>query len=237
MLRTLLESGATPSRRAGGTIVSIAVHTVAIALAIVATARATAVKPINDPPRTEFVHQWLPPHVEVSSNHAGGKPLPRAYFPLVRRYVVPPVTIPNMLPAIDATNKGIDQPVIVFGGGGTQGWGVVDRAGPGSPSPSGGVYTVGIVDKAAAARPGNPAPVYPAALRAAQIEGTVLARFVVDSVGRAEPGSIEFPETTHSQFAEAVRQSLLRSRYLPAMFQGHAVRQLVEQRFAFTLTR
>ena len=46
MLRTLLESGASPTRRAGGTVVSIAVHTTAIALAIAATARATAVKTI-----------------------------------------------------------------------------------------------------------------------------------------------------------------------------------------------
>ena len=86
-------------------------------------------------------------------------------------------------------------------------------------------------------RPGNPAPAYPPALRAAQIEGSVLARFVVDTTGRAEPASISFPEATHEQFAEAVRQSLLRSRYLPAIVSERPVRQLVEQRFAFTLTR
>jgi hypothetical protein len=74
-------------------------------------------------------------------------------------------------------------------------------------------------------------------LRASQIEGNVVARFVVDTTGLAEPESITFPEATHAQFAEAVRQSLLRSRYLPAMIGDHHVRQLVEQHFAFTLTR
>jgi protein TonB len=79
--------------------------------------------------------------------------------------------------------------------------------------------------------------VYPAALRSAQIEGEVVARFVVDTTGRAEPASISFPAATHPQFADAVRLTLLRSRYFAAMIGGRSVRQLVEQRFAFTLTR
>jgi len=234
MLRTLLESGAAPTRRAGGTIVSIAIHTSAIALAIVATARATAVKTKTDPPRPNIVYQVLPAHTETSTNHATGKPLPGTYLvpPL---NLVPPVTIPTGLPPIDFSRSGTQQPRIDFGGGGLLGGGAVDTTGLGGPS--GGVFTPEHVDKAAAPRPGNPAPIYPAALRAAQIEGTVLARFIVDSVGRAESASIEFPEATHAQFAEAVRQSLLRSRYLPAMVNGRAVRQLVEQRFAFTLAR
>ena len=236
MLRTLLESGASPTRRAGGTIVSIAVHTAAIALAIVATARATAVKPDDVKPPTDLVFRVEPKHWDQAANHQAGKPLPGTYVvPIVRRHLVPPVTIPTGLPPIDASFKGTEQLPIDFGGGGSLGGGVVDRAGLGSPS--GGVFTYRLVDKAAAPRPGNPAPIYPAALRSAQIEGTVLARFVVDSVGRAESASIEFPEATHPLFAEAVRQSLLRSRYLPAMLQGSPVRQLVEQRFAFTLTR
>jgi TonB family protein len=235
MLRTLLESGASPTRRAGGTVVSIAVHTAVIALAIVATARATAVKTTKDGPRPDLVYQVLPTHIEPSTNHTRGKPLPGTYVVPVGHYIVPPVTVPTGLPPIDATDRGPEQLPIEWSGAGTLGGGVADRAGLGSPP--GGVYTEGRVEKAAAPRPGNPAPVYPAALRAAQIEGTVLARFIVDSAGHAEPASIDFPEATHAQFADAVRRSLLRSRYLPAMLDGHPVRQLVEQRFAFTLTR
>lgn len=236
MFRTLLESGASPVRRTGGTVVSIALHTGAIVLAIVATARATAVKTKADVFNPDIVYRVVPPHTETSTHNAAGKPLPGTYIPVtVRRYLVPPVKIPTGLPPIDLSSEGTQQPAIDFGGGGSLGGGVVDHAGLGSPT--GGVFTERLVDKAAAARPGNPAPIYPAALRAAQIEGTVLARFVVDSVGRAESASIEFPEATHPQFAEAVRQSLLKSRYLPAMLGGRAVRQLVEQRFAFTLAR
>lgn len=234
MLRTLLESGASPTRRAGGTMISIAVHTGAIALAIVATARATVVRANDDPPRHALVYQVLPPPSEPSANRpSGSRPSGVFSLPPVTRYVVPPVEIPRGYRPMDAIT--VTAPPSINWSGGTLGVGIVDRAGLGSPT--GGVYTPGLVDKAAAPRPGNPAPVYPTALRAAQIEGTVLARFVVDSVGRAESASIEFPEATHAQFAEAVRQSLLRSRYLPAMLDGHPVRQLVEQRFAFTLTR
>jgi protein TonB len=84
---------------------------------------------------------------------------------------------------------------------------------------------------------GNPTPLYPTALRSAQLEGTVVARFVVDTSGRAEPASVSFREASHPLFADAVRQALLRSRYLPAMLNGRKVRQLVEQRFAFSLVR
>ena len=234
MLRTLLESGASPARRAGGTIVSVALHTGAIALAIVTTARATAVKTQESPPRTDVVYRIVPSRIESSANRAAGKPLPGTYIvPPVRRYDLPALPTLNGA-SIDIPNPGTPAPND-WGGGGALGGGVLD--GPGLGSPINGVFTERLVDKAAAPRPGNPAPLYPAALRAAEIEGTVLARFVVDSVGRAEVASIEFPESTHPQFAEAVRQSLLKSRYLPAMLQGRAVRQLVEQRFAFTLTR
>src|ERR1051325_11349490 len=73
MLRTLLESGASPTRRAGGTIVGFAVHTGAIALAIVTTARATVLKPTNDPPRPPVVYQVLPKHVERSTDYPTGR--------------------------------------------------------------------------------------------------------------------------------------------------------------------
>ena len=109
--------------------------------------------------------------------------------------------------------------------------------GAGLASPTGGVYTRDLVEKAVLPRPGNPAPAYPMSLRAAQIEGSVVARFVVDSTGRTEPASITFSEATHPLFTESVRQALLRSRYFPALVGERPVRQLVEQRFAFTLTR
>ena len=233
MLRTLLESQATPTRRSGGTLVSVGVHTAVIALAIAGTARAVS-PPAVDPPRRDTITYVTPTRpndhrtrIPTTGQNRG------PYVPLVKRVLIAPVKIPNQLPPIDFTRAPVDENT--FGG-------PMKLA---DPSPDGGlsrrsiddVYTRDLVEKAVAPLPGNPAPAYPAALRSAQIEGEVVARFVVDTAGRAEPASISFPAATHPQFSDAVRQALLRSRYLAAIVRGHPVRQLVEQRFAFTLTR
>jgi protein TonB len=52
-----------------------------------------------------------------------------------------------------------------------------------------------------------------------------------------EPSSIRFTRSDHDQFDRAVREVLLRSRYVPAEVGGRQVRQLVEQAFAFALKR
>lgn len=234
MLRTLLESQAASNRRAGGTLVSIAVHTAAIALAVVATARATLPTgdPRQDPPQPIYVvHPTTTPRAEPPTSHVD--PIARDNF-VVRPVIIAPMDVPTHLPDIDLTRAITDEHA--FDGA---------HLAPASPDYGTGktrfgrdsVLPLTMVEKAAVPRPGNPSPIYPAALRAAQVEGSVVARFIVDTMGRAEPGSIGFLAGTHPLFEEAVRQSLLRSRYLPAMVAGHAVRQLVEQRFEFKLAR
>ena len=235
MLRTLLESKAVASRRSGGAVVSIAVHTALIALAIVATARATSAPKRIKPDPVSVIYPVTPkaPKVPQQTSRTSGASR-NSMVPPVRPILLPPLDVPKSLPPIDVTRPPTDERL--FDGAHsslTTGF----QRGSERSSPTGDIYTPDLVEKAAAPRPGNPAPAYPSALRAAQIEGSVLARFVVDTTGRAEPESISFPEATHAQFAEAVRQSLLRSRYLPAIVSGRPVRQLVEQRFAFTLTR
>jgi TonB family protein len=100
---------------------------------------------------------------------------------------------------------------------------------------SGGVYTGQLVDRTVVPRSDNGHPAYPSPLRLSGIDGDVLVRFVVDSVGRVEPASITIIQTTHALFGDAVRQWLRRTRYTPAELLGRPVRQLVEQRIAFTL--
>lgn len=63
----------------------------------------------------------------------------------------------------------------------------------------------------------------------------VVVRFVVDSAGRTEPGTIQIVRETHSLFGESVRHWLAGMRYQPAELGGTRVRQLVEQRVEFTL--
>lgn len=83
----------------------------------------------------------------------------------------------------------------------------------------------------------QPAPRYPDALKSVGVEGQVSIRFIVSADGRVEPGSIDVLSTPHKLFAEAVRASLLNSRYRPAEAGGRSVRQLVEQTFSFKLDK
>jgi protein TonB len=93
------------------------------------------------------------------------------------------------------------------------------------------------VEQAVIAIPGTATPRYPAMLQSAGLEGDVRAQFVVDTLGRVEPGSFRALESTHDLFAAAVREALGRARFKPAEAGGHKVRQLVEQTFTFRITR
>ena len=233
MFQTLLESRARRARRTGGTAISIGVHTAVIAMAVAATARATSSGARTQPsdPRVTFVnpvpHRGSPRPLPLGAR-PGAPVLDHVRLNLSTDLRLPSfeIQVPIRWPG-DRPAQGPVEPL---------GTGVLGESLDGRTSPD-NIYTAPMVDKAVVPRSGNPAPVYPGALRAAQVEGSVVARFIVDTTGRAEPASITFPESTHPDFATAVRQALLRSRYLPAVVAGRPVRQLVEQRFAFTIQR
>ena len=85
------------------------------------------------------------------------------------------------------------------------------------------------------ATPVTEAPVeYPAMLRQQQVEGRVVAEFVVDTLGRVEPKSVRIVSATHALFANAARAALPRARYTPAELEGRKVRQLVVLPVRFT---
>lgn len=236
MLRTLLESKAPTTRRTGGTLVSVGIHTAAIALAVTATARATIHRDPVEKPTVITVLPPPPPNAEHRTHVE--RPPSRQHccveIPYPVTVVIPPVSTPDHLPPIDFGKRASPDDFCVD----CARRGLLDDSkGAAALSSPGDPYTVTTVEKAAMPRPDNPAPVYPPALRAVQIEGSVIARFIVDTTGRAEPASIAIVQATQEQFGDAVRQSLLRSRYLPAMIGERKVRQLVEQRFAFSLVR
>jgi protein TonB len=87
------------------------------------------------------------------------------------------------------------------------------------------------------ALPGTAGPAYPESLRAAGIEGQVIAQFVVDSTGRVELATFQVLDRQHPLFVAAVRSALSRMRYLPAEARGARVAQLVQQSFHFTVRR
>jgi hypothetical protein len=95
------------------------------------------------------------------------------------------------------------------------------------------VYSILNVDEGAVRVEGSAAPVYPSDMLAAAMEGAVIARYVIDTTGRADPSSFEVVSTTHGSFTQAVRDALPGMRFTSAEVQGHKVRQLVEQAFQF----
>jgi TonB family protein len=78
-------------------------------------------------------------------------------------------------------------------------------------------------------------PTYPAPLRAAKVTGEVLAQFVVDTLGRFEPGSFKVLKSSHGLFTQSVRDALPAMRFAPAEVGGRKVGQLVQQPFTFAL--
>jgi len=76
---------------------------------------------------------------------------------------------------------------------------------------------------------------YPEALRAAYVEGEVLAQFVVDPDGTVEPGTFKVLRSSHPLFTDAVRAALGEMRFSPATVRGKRVKQLVQQPFTFAI--
>jgi protein TonB len=116
----------------------------------------------------------------------------------------------------------------------TEGEGGGGKGGLGSGS--GRAYEENQVDRAVQVTR-QPAPRYPDALKSVGVEGVVAMHFIVGADGRVEPGSIEVISSPNKLFSDAVRVSLLSSRYRPAEAGGRAVRQLVEQSFTFRLEK
>jgi TonB family protein len=83
----------------------------------------------------------------------------------------------------------------------------------------------------------SPQPRYPASLKAANVEGEVLAQFVVDTAGLAEVSTFKVLRSSHDGFTQAVRDALPNMRFTPAEVGGRKVPQIVQNPFIFSLTK
>lgn len=93
------------------------------------------------------------------------------------------------------------------------------------------------VETMAARDPSSAAPVYPPRLMQDGIEGYAAMRFVVDSLGAIDLSTVRVLETTHPEFAAAVKAAMPGMRFTPARLLDRPVRQLAEQLFAFRIER
>lgn len=96
------------------------------------------------------------------------------------------------------------------------------------------VYSADSVDSPAHPDPAHfPQPAFPQALFAARQRGTVMAEFVVDTLGQVEYPTVGIVSSSGPLFSDAVRTALRDATYLPAIKAGHRVSQLVQQLFRF----
>jgi len=90
------------------------------------------------------------------------------------------------------------------------------------------VYTAEQVDTAARLDSSVPfQPIYPNALKEQGVRGSVLAEFVVDTLGRVEMDTFGVVVPADQQFIDSVRAALGSARFTPAVREGQLVRQLV----------
>ena len=227
MLDTLLESGPHAVRRGHGAAASVIVHSALIAGAVIATAQAGIHAPdTTRPPDLVYVAPPAPaPATSQRTTQRGGR----------SDYVLPDVLIPRV-PVPDLSAIGIDRTDVLdrmtLFGRDSIGTNTAAHGAPGS-----GVYSSDVVERLVYPFASNGRPQYPTVLRAANVEGDAVLRFVVDSAGHVEPGSVAVVAATHRLFADAAVRWILTTRYVPAQLGGKSVRQLVEQRVGFTLQR
>jgi Periplasmic protein TonB, links inner and outer membranes len=105
------------------------------------------------------------------------------------------------------------------------------------PRPAEQPYFEFQVEQSVTILPGSPVPVYPAELKAARVEGEVLAQFVVGTDGRARPGTLKILKSSHALFTDAVRNALPQMQFSVASIGGKKVAQLVQHPFVFALSR
>lgn len=236
MFNNLLESKPKTQRTTGGLILSGVIHAILITAAVFGTLQAKESIDKVKQEKVEFVEMKKkepepppkeepkpPPEVVVAP------PPPKGF-----QVLTAPIKVPDVLPDIDLSKKVTDE--ADFSGKGVAGGtskGVVGGTGPVTDQP----YFEFQVEKQVQSAAGSPAPRYPDMLRSANIEGEVLAQFVVDTTGRYESGSFKVIKSSHDLFTAAVRNQLPNMRFYPAEIGGRKVKQLVQQPFTFGLAK
>lgn len=223
MFEVLVESAAPPSAAASARILAVSAHLAAI-LAAAAGAHAVRSAPIATRESPMPLYVATDP---VSTGSAGGaSPISASTSGAP---VLPdlPTTVPSTIPVATSSPEPAGTAALR-----RLRQGLVTGPTHSATSSMTGVLLAGEVDEPAAVLSPQ-APVYPPTLASAGITGRVSLSFVVDTLGRAEEGSIRILSSTLPSFEEAARTSVAGTTYRPARSRGQRVRQLVQQSVLF----
>lgn len=235
MFNNLLESKPKKQRSPAGVATSVVLHVALIGAAVYGTLHAAIenekpkqeevkfVETPKEPPPPEPEKPPPPPDVVAAP------PPPKGF-----QVLTAPVKIPDVIPDIDLSKKVTDEADFTGKGvaGGTS-KGVVGGTAPAPDQP----YFEFQVEKPVVPAGQNPQPNYPDMLRSANVEGEVLAQFVVDTTGRADMGTFKVLKSSNDLFTSAVKNILPRWRFVPAETGGRKVKQLVQLPFTFALQK
>jgi protein TonB len=233
MFENLIETKPKKAKTGKQLLLSVVVHIVAIGGAVYGTLEAKEAIEKPKAEKVEFVEMKKeeppPPETkpEPPPDVVAAPPPPKGF-----QVLTAPIKIPDVLPEIDLTKKVTDE--ADFSGKGVAG-GIAKGVVGGTAPVADQTYFEFQVEKQVAQQ--NVTLRYPDMLRSANVEGEVLAQFVVDTTGRVEANSIKILKSSHDLFTNAVQQALRTARYYPAEIGGRKVKQLVQQPFNFTLTR
>ena len=233
MFGTLIESRATPPRRAGSSLASVTIHASIIALAVIATARDGGfVAPV--PLQVRVVHFARPMDPRPAPSRAVAVANAAiAAFPSLPRLDVPTV-VPVGIPSIDLSVA----PTAEYSGQGPISTSRItcDRDCGGSPETDMHGQALWSTSDVLMRLLADPVPPrYPEALRRAGVEGEVVVKFLVDTTGRVEMRTVEILRSTHEAFTAAVRETLTRLRFSPAVAGERKTNALAVMPFRFTL--
>src|SRR4051812_18210236 len=238
MFNNLIESQAQRQKRTGGTMASLVIHGILIVAAVKGTLAATNKFEKAKEQKVEFVQgkkeEPPPPKDEPKPpppDVVAAPPPPKGF-----QILSAPIKIPDMIPDIDL-NKQVTREEDFSGKGAVGGTNRGVAGGVAQALNSDQPLFDFQVEKPAASNPSNQPPTYPNQLRAANIEGQVVAKFVVDTTGRADMKTFEVVKSDHELFTGAVRNVLPNYRFFPAELGGRKVKQLVQMPFVFTLSK
>jgi len=238
MFNNLIESKPKKQRTTGGLIISGVLHAVLITAAVFGTLQAKEQLDKPKAEKVEFVEmqkkdeppppkeQPPPPPADV----VAAPPPPKGF-----QVLTAPIKVPDVLPDIDLSKKVTDE--ADFSGKGVAGGRATGVVGGTAPVNTDQPYFEFQVEKQVTTAPGSPQPRYPDMLKSANVEGEVLAQFVVDTTGRAEMSTFKVLKSSHELFTQSVRNVLPQMRFYPAEIGGRKVKQMVQQPFTFALTK
>lgn len=231
MFENLIESKPKRTKTGKQVVASAVLHVTLGYLAIIATANAAEqIKAINADTTMVFLKAPEPPPPPPPET-----PPPEAIVtanppPLGFQTVMPPTEIPKDIPPVNLNER---FNAADFSGKGVEG-GLATGVAGGTGPVTGETFLQEQVDDPV--QPVNiPKPRYPPVLQQAGVSGSVDVRYVVDTLGHAEPASWHVLKSTNAQFEAPAREAIMKGVFKPARIKGAAVRQLVQQKITFNI--